>query len=265
MEFFRGTVTEGELRRNDAARGRSRKDARQFPHAILQLPAGFGGGRFLKVRHEMIVGFLLTLIAAYLVGSIPTGYLVARAKGVDLRAHGSGNIGATNAFRVLGKGPGIFVLLMDAFKGAAAVNWVPLLTASWVPGNAGTYLPLVAGVGAILGHNYTCWLRFKGGKGIATSAGVMGALLPWALVIALSTWFLVLVISRYMSIASIMAAVALPIGTYFTTSNRALWVLAAVLGGMAIWRHRGNIQRLRAGTEPRFEFRSKRSDTPPPS
>ncbi len=245
-----------------AVRGKTQDNS---PHAILQLPAGFGGGRFLKVRHEMIVGFFLTLVAAYLVGSIPTGYLVARAKGVDLRAHGSGNIGATNAFRVLGKGPGIFVLLMDAFKGAAAVIWVPLLTASWVPGNAGTYLPLVAGVGAILGHNYTCWLRFKGGKGVATSAGVMGALLPWALVIALSTWFLVLLISRYMSIASIIAAVALPIGTYFTTSNRALWALAAVLGGMAIWRHRGNIQRLRAGTEPRFEFRSKRSDTPPPS
>jgi len=210
----------------------------------------------------MIVGFLLTAVVAYFVGSLPTGYLVARVKGVDLRAHGSGNIGATNAFRVLGKGPGIFVLLVDALKGAAAVNWVPLLFSTQVTPEAAAYLPLVAGVGAILGHNYTCWLRFKGGKGVATTAGVMGALLPWALVIALSTWFLVLLLTRYMSIASIVAAIALPVGTAFTTSNRALWALAAVLGGLAIWRHRGNIQRLRAGTEPRFEFGGKRSAKP---
>jgi len=213
----------------------------------------------------MIVGFLLTAVVAYFVGSLPTGYLVARVKGVDLRAHGSGNIGATNAFRVLGKGPGIFVLLVDALKGAAAVKWVPLWFSAPMTAEAAAYLPLVAGVGAILGHNYTCWLRFKGGKGVATTAGVMGALLPWALVIALSTWFLVLLLTRYMSIASIVAALALPVGTAFTTSNRALWALAAVLGGLAIWRHRGNIQRLRAGTEPRFEFGGKRSAKLTPS
>ncbi len=218
---------------------------------------------FYKRLSEMIAGFLLTAVVTYFVGSLPTGYLVAWAKGVDLRAHGSGNIGATNAFRVLGKGPGILVLLVDALKGAAAVIWVPLLFADRLTPNAAAYLPLVAGIGAILGHNYTCWLRFKGGKGVATTAGVMGALLPWALVIALSTWFIVLLLSRYMSIASIVAAVALPVGTVFTTDNRALWALATVLGGLAIWRHRGNIQRLRAGTEPRFEFRQRANQKTP--
>lgn len=212
----------------------------------------------------MIIGFLLTVVVAYLVGSFPTGYLVARAKGVDLRAHGSGNIGATNAFRVLGKGPGILVLAVDALKGVLAVKWIPVLLLNWVSPEVQPHLPMVAGLGAILGHNYTCWLRFKGGKGIATTAGVMGALLPWALVIALTTWFVVLRISRYMSIASITAAVALPIGTFLTTPDRSLRILAAVLGTLAILRHRGNIQRLRAGTEPRFEFRGKSQKTTPP-
>lgn len=216
-----------------------------------------------KRPSEMIAGFLLTAVVAYFVGSLPTGYLVAWAKGVDLRTHGSGNIGATNAFRVLGKGPGILVLLVDALKGAAAVKWVPGLFAAWLTPNAITYLPLVAGIGAILGHNYTCWLRFKGGKGIATSAGVMGALLPWALAIALSTWFIVLLLSHYMSIASIASAVALPVATVFTTDNRALWALATVLGGLAIWRHRANIRRLRVGTEPRFEFRQRANKETP--
>ncbi|HAB15741.1 MAG TPA: glycerol-3-phosphate 1-O-acyltransferase PlsY [Verrucomicrobiota bacterium] len=205
----------------------------------------------------MFLGFFFTAVVAYLVGSLPTGYLVARAKGVDLRAHGSGNIGATNAFRVLGKGPGILVLLVDALKGVAAVMLVPLLFAERAPPETASYLALVAGIGAILGHNYTCWLKFRGGKGVATSAGVMGALLPWALVIALSTWLLVLLMTRYMSIASIVAALALPIGTILTTRDRSLWVVAIVLGVMAIWRHRGNVQRLRAGTEPRFQFGGK--------
>lgn len=213
----------------------------------------------------MIVGYLLTLLIAYFVGSVPTGYCVARIKGIDLRAHGSGNIGATNAFRVLGTIPGVMVLLIDAFKGAAAVLWIPpLIAGRWDPGTP-SYLPLVAGVGAILGHNYTCWLRFKGGKGIATTAGVMGALLPWALVIALTTWFIVLIGSRYMSVASITAAVILPIGTFFTTDQLALRILALILGSLAIWRHRGNIQRLRNGTEPRFEFRRRRPEPSTPT
>ncbi len=211
----------------------------------------------------MLAAFVILIVVAYLVGSVPTGYLVARARGVDLRAHGSGNIGATNAFRVLGTVPGILVLLIDAFKGAAAVLWVPALVAGRTSAETAAYLPMVAGVCAILGHNYTCWLGFKGGKGVATTAGVMGALLPLALAVALTTWFLVLVASRFMSVASITAAVVLPIATYFTTRNPALWVLATVLGALAIWRHRGNIQRLRAGTEPRFEFGRRTPSTPP--
>ena len=120
---------------------------------------------------------LLTALGAFLLGSIPTGYLVARAKGVDIRRHGSGNIGATNVFRTLGKPLGILVFFIDALKGFSAV---------WLANHFGQACPwtgIVAAVAAIAGHNYTPWLGFKGGKGIATSAGVLLALMPWAVLI----------------------------------------------------------------------------------
>src|SRR2546425_11355139 len=122
-----------------------------------------------------MVSYVTVAIAAYVLGSIPTGYLVARAKGIDIRAVGSGNIGATNVFRILGRPAGIFVLVFDGLKGFAASAWWTKLII-WLFALAAAeevYLRLVAGVAVGLGHNYTCWLRFKGGKGIATSAGVV--------------------------------------------------------------------------------------------
>ncbi len=204
-----------------------------------------------------MLALVVIISGAYLLGSIPTGYLVALLRGVDLRAHGSGNIGATNAFRVLGKGPGTFVLLADALKGSAAVLWMPTLAVRIAGGSPSDSLPLIAGVAAILGHNYTCWLRFKGGKGIATTAGVMATLVPLGLGITFVTWLIVFLTTRYVSVASIAAAIVLPIATLFTSQNRALWAVALVFGGLAIWRHRGNLQRLRAGTESRIEFSRK--------
>ena len=183
------------------------------------------------------MNLLLIALGAFLLGSIPTGYLVARAKGVDIRKHGSGNIGATNVFRTLGKPLGIFVFLVDALKGFAAVA-------------------------AIAGHNYTPWLGFKGGKGIATSVGVLLALMPWAVLAIAVVWVLVFKISRYVSLASICAAAALPaaVGMLWFSGcggNGPLLAFSLAISALAIWRHRTNIQRLRAGTEPRFERKNK--------
>lgn len=195
-----------------------------------------------------------TALAAYLLGSIPTGYLVGRARGVDIRSVGSGNIGATNVMRVLGKPIGILVLLADALKGGLATGLLPGLTAGWTGAASGAtpeWLQILGGVSAILGHNYTCWLRFKGGKGIATSAGVLVVLMPKAFAVCLGVWLLVFALSRIVSLASIAAAVALPIALIAFGRSLTLILVGAGLGALAIYRHRSNIQRLLAGTEPR--------------
>src|SRR5215471_8299879 len=147
---------------------------------------------------------------SYLLGSIPTGFLVAKARGIDIRTVGSGNIGATNVFRFLGKPAGIFVLFADALKGWLAVVVVTRVVTMilHLPGDQMTqeWLAICAGVCAILGHNFTCWLRFKGGKGIATSAGVLTALVPWSLLIILAVWLVVFAVIRYVSVASMAAS-----------------------------------------------------------
>jgi glycerol-3-phosphate acyltransferase PlsY len=203
-----------------------------------------------------LVTALLIALGAFLLGSIPTGYLVARAKGVDIRQHGSGNIGATNVFRTLGKPLGVFVFLVDALKGFAAV-W---LAAQFSDGS--DWAGIVAAVAVIAGHNYTPWLGFKGGKGIATSAGVLLALMPWAVLAIAVVWVLVFKISRYVSLASICAAAALPVAVgllWFSGcgGNGPLLAFSLAISALAIWRHRTNIQRLRAGTESRFERKTK--------
>ncbi|MBX3733022.1 MAG: glycerol-3-phosphate 1-O-acyltransferase PlsY [Verrucomicrobiae bacterium] len=208
---------------------------------------------------------MLTALIAYVIGSVPTGYLVARARGVDIRAHGSGNIGATNVLRVLGKPAGIFVLVADALKGAAAVLLAPGVFGDWVsPEEVRLYLPLVSGIGAILGHTYTFWLRFQGGKGVATSAGVLAALVPVAFLITLATWILVIAVSRYVSLGSLVAAVVLPFATAFTGAHWPRVALTATIGLLVIWRHRGNLQRLRAGTERRLGSPAPANPVPPP-
>jgi glycerol-3-phosphate acyltransferase PlsY len=199
--------------------------------------------------------YLLTVIGAYLLGSIPFGVLVAKAKGVDIRASGSGNIGATNAMRVLGKPAGILVLILDALKGYAAVKLLPVVLSKCLgdPTTAPGVLPVLAGICAVLGHNYTCWLKFKGGKGIATSAGVYLALAPLAVLIAIVVFLLAVALTRYVSVGSIAAAVALPAAVWvMTPHNLFLGIVTTALGAMAIYKHKSNIQRLRAGTESRL-------------
>ena len=199
-----------------------------------------------------ITAYLLTALGAYLLGSIPTGFLVAKAKGIDIRSVGSGNIGATNAMRVLGKPAGISVLLADAAKGFAAVWLASLLFESNQAGDLQT-LRVVAGICAVLGHNYTCWLKFKGGKGIATTAGVYIALAPLPLLIALVVFILAVLVTRYISVGSIAAAIALPVAVWIMKpQNLLLGIVTTALGALAIYKHKGNIQRLMAGTENRF-------------
>lgn len=210
-----------------------------------------------------ILGYIAAAVAGYLLGSVPTGFLVGKARGIDIRATGSGNIGATNVFRALGKGPGILVLVADALKGWLAVQVAAPLVARWVSGSASPdiedYLRITAGITVILGHNYTCWLGFKGGKGIATSAGVLLALVPWALVIILSIWIIAFSITRYVSVGSIAASFTLPFATWLTTSphDAGLTAVTAALGLLAIYKHRRNVRRLLDGTEPRVQFRKK--------
>ena len=214
------------------------------------------------------LGYILTALAAYLLGSIPFGFLVAKAKGIDIRVVGSGNIGATNAMRVLGKPVGIFVLLMDVLKGYAACAFLPPLIFNWLaphfsglfvyfqnePVELQTRFYVVAGIFAVLGHNYTCWLHFKGGKGIATTAGVYFALAWLPVTIALGTWIIVVVLTRYVSIASIASAIALPAAVWLNPDSHSLLLklVTTALGTMAIINHKKNIQRLLNGTEGRI-------------
>ena len=197
---------------------------------------------------------LVTALVAYLLGSIPAGYLAGKAKGIDIRTVGSGNIGATNAFRILGKTAGTIVLIADGLKGWVAVAVVPGLIYQLVFPNARDqapeYLRIIAGIVAILGHNYTCWLKFKGGKGVATSAGVLAALVPLAFVISLATWILVCLITRYVSVASIVAAVVLPFATWLAHRySTPMIVISGVMAALVIYKHKANISRLMNGTE----------------
>ncbi len=205
-----------------------------------------------------MLAFIVIAVAAYLLGSIPAGYLVARAKGIDIRAVGSGNIGATNVFRTLGKPLGILVLVVDGLKGFAACSWLAdfVVRPFAVAPDKIECLKIVAGICAVLGHNYTCWLKFKGGKGIATSAGVYFALAQKAAGIALGTWIIVFAVGRYVSVASIAAAVALPTAVWLTTDSLFLGIVTTALGLLAIFKHRDNVQRLLNGTEQRFGQKS---------
>ena len=210
--------------------------------------------------------YVFTAIAAYLLGSIPTGFLVGKAKGIDIRTVGSGNIGATNVFRVVGKPAGIFVLVFDGLKGYAACAWLPDLVMGYVTEKHGAssfgphfhdILRITGGVSALLGHNYTCWLKFKGGKGIATSAGVLAALVPLAFITILLIWIVVFALSRYVSLASIAAAVALPFAAWFTRNSATIVGVTAAMAVLAVYKHRANIQRLLNGTESRFVRKPK--------
>ncbi len=210
------------------------------------------------MNHELLQ--MLWIAVAYFIGSIPFGFLAGKMRGIDIRQHGSGNIGATNVLRTLGKPVGITVLIFDIAKGVA-----PVVLAKYFSDSS--TIPIFAAVATILGHNYTCFLGFKGGKGIATSAGALAPLIPIPLLVAVLVWLILFFASRYVSVASIAAALSLPItlGIIFATGKAwapVLFGFTLLLSILAIWRHRSNIQKLRAGTENRFQ--RKKSNTPAP-
>jgi len=199
---------------------------------------------------------MVTIVVAYLLGSIPTGFLVAKARGIDIRTVGSGNIGATNVFRHLGTRAGVFVLLADALKGWLAVVVGSNLICAWVDPEASglsrEWFHILAGVSAVLGHNYTCWLSFKGGKGIATSAGVLLALVWPSLLIIFAVWVVVFAFTRFVSLASICAASSLPFAAWLTGESTTMIIITAAMTLLAIYKHKANIKRLLNGTENRI-------------
>ena len=169
-------------------------------------------------------------------GSIPFGFLMGKWRGIDLRREGSGNIGATNALRILGKPAGITVLVLDAIKGSLACWAAPALASAMGAASFSTDIGAIsAGFAAVLGHNYTCWLRFKGGKGIATSAGVLLALTPGGLAISLGTFLLLLALTRTVSIGSIGAAAVLPLGAWMMGGRGLLLAVTSTMGLLAIY------------------------------
>jgi len=197
-------------------------------------------------------------IEGYLLGSIPFGYLAGRAKGIDIRDHGSRNIGATNVLRVMGKTCGFSVFFADAFKGFAAVR-IALLMVALSPGGARypEFYAILAAVACVTGHSFPIWLRFKGGKGVATSAGAILGIMPVAAVTIFLVWLLVFQTTRYVSVASIAAACALPVVVggllwFKLTHGMALFYFSLVMTAIVVWRHRSNLSRLLHGTEPRF-------------
>jgi len=202
------------------------------------------------------------LLAAYLWGSIPYGFLIARAKGVDIRTVGSRNIGATNVFRCVGKGPGLLTFALDLFKGFCGAKLLPALLSQLAGStvNSDLAFQLACGAATVIGHNWTCFLGFRGGKGIASSLGLLIGLAPAGAGIAGIVWLVVFLAARFVSLASIVAAASLGVSTWWLYyPQKPAWFSLALtaLAGLAILKHRANIGRLLNGTESRFSFSKK--------
>jgi acyl phosphate:glycerol-3-phosphate acyltransferase len=191
------------------------------------------------------------VLAAYLIGSFPTSYVVARTvKGIDLREHGSGNLGATNAFRVLGWRAAMPIFIVDILKG-----FLPAFLFPQIDGNVSALWALVYGTAAIVGHVFSVYVKFKGGKGVATGAGVFLALAPLAVLGGLVLWLALVALTGYVSLASIAAAAALPVLVALSGAPTAVLVLSLLLAAFVIYAHRANIRRLLRGEEHRFRRR----------
>jgi glycerol-3-phosphate acyltransferase PlsY len=200
----------------------------------------------------------VVVIGSYLLGSIPFGYLAGRIRGVDIRKIGSGNIGATNVVRVLGKRYGYPVFVLDFLKGFGAVKIsMSIATDARPEWGSPEIFGILAAVATVIGHSFPLWLKFRGGKGVATSAGALFGLIPLAALIAVVIWILVFWFTRYVSVASLVTAVALPLVVLIMTRlsqihGTALFYSSLGIAAFVIWRHHSNLSRLMHGNEPRF-------------
>lgn len=190
------------------------------------------------------MGLVLLLIACYLIGSVPVGYLAGRIKGIDVRKHGSGNIGMTNVTRVVGTIPGLVVLAGDVLKGVLA-TWLGLRV-------GGPSVALLGGLAAIIGHNWSVFLGGRGGRGVATSAGVLLTLSPAVALSAVGVWLATLLVFRYVSVASMVAGCSVPLFMLVYRQPAGYLLLSLVIAGLILNQHRPNIRRLKEGREFRI-------------
>lgn len=227
----------------------------------------------------MLIPLIIAAVLGYLFGATPFGWLVARAHGINIFEHGSKNPGATNVKRVLGKKAGNTVFALDALKGALAAGWPKLaalfaahrsLGATGMPDNWAVYTKVfildvkvltpaavipaavVGLIAAVIGHSFSCFTRFKGGKGVATSGGGFVVIMPVVTLIALAAWLVTFYATRYVSLASIAAAIAIPVGAIALHEPRPVQIMAVLIGCFVIVLHRANIVRLMKGTENKF-------------
>ena len=205
------------------------------------------------------IAFIISVVASYLVGAIPTSFIFARAlKGLDIRQVGSKNAGATNVFRSVGKMAGIATLIIDILKGVLVVTLMAQFIYAFVGDVDYDFFQVFLGFAAVCGHVWPIWLGFRGGKGVSTSVGALLAISWLAVLFGVVVWVTVFLLTRYVSAASLAAAVMLPFGHIISGATRHHAVVTPTLGllvllsALVVYRHRSNIQRLRAGTEYRF-------------
>jgi glycerol-3-phosphate acyltransferase PlsY len=202
---------------------------------------------------DQLGNIALVAVASYLIGAIPASFIMGKlARGIDLRQHGSGNLGAANTFRVLGAKAAIPVLLFDIGKGFVAVWYLSKL------GNGTIWYALMAAVAVVIGHNYSVFVRFSGGKGVGTTAGAFLALAPQAVAACVAVWLIALFATKIVSVASMAAAVLLPVAIYLlnvfidANTHYSVFLLSIVVAILVIYKHRSNIRRLREGSEKRI-------------
>ena len=200
---------------------------------------------------------VVTVITCYLLGSFPTSYIVGKIlKGIDIRKFGSGNVGATNTFRVLGPAPGILVLLVDIAKGAVSVSLIaPYIASHFGTSSCLAWLEILAGISVIAGHNWSAFLRFKGGKGVAASAGVLLGISPEALGLAAVVWLVVTWVSKYVSLGSIASAISLPVFMWLAGEEKSALFFGIAIAILIVVKHRANIVRLIHHKENKINIR----------
>lgn len=209
--------------------------------------------------------YAIILLSAYLLGAIPFGFLIGLSRGIDVRTVGSKNIGATNVLRTVGKPWGILAFLLDFAKGFAGAALMPLLARLILGDDPSIPIPalerLAGGLAAVAGHNWPIYLKFRGGKGVATSAGMLVAVAPAAVGLAAALWLVTFLSSRYVSLASIFAAITLAISVWFSPfapngagNSPIVPILLSLLGFIIVARHHANVKRLLNGNENRFSF-----------